>query len=123
MFHRPASHFAVDAVQQFGPNVVGFQMATGEWRWYIVGHHLAPDDTLTIESVVVALKEHPRGAKLLLMGDFNVNLAEPEGDWRGEDIAAAIATEGLEYMSEHFLPRRHSWCRDGRTWSMIRVGR
>ena len=56
-------------------------------------------------------------------GDFNANLLEPEGDRRGEGIAAALATEGLEYMSAHFLPCRHSWCRDGRTWSMIWEGR
>ena len=47
---------------------------------------------MTIESVVVALKELPRGAKLLVAGDFNVNLVEPEGDRRGEDIVAAMAT-------------------------------
>ena len=29
LFHRPAPHFAVEAVQQFGPNVIGFQLATG----------------------------------------------------------------------------------------------
>ena len=29
VFHRTAPHFAVEAVQQLGPNVVGFQLATG----------------------------------------------------------------------------------------------
>ena len=29
MFYRPALHFAVEAAQKFGPNVVGFQLATG----------------------------------------------------------------------------------------------
>ena len=71
-----------------------------------MGCYLAPDDTSTIESVVARLKECPRGAELLVTGDFNVNLAESEGDRRGEDIAAAMATEGLEDISAHFLPRR-----------------
>ena len=60
-----------------------------------MGCYLAPDDTLTIESVVNALKERPGGTELLVSGDFNINLAEPEGDWRGEDIAADMATEVL----------------------------
>ena len=107
----------------FGTNVVGFQMSTGERRWYIEGCYLAPDNTLTIESVVAALNERPRGAELLVAGDFNVNLLEPEGNRRGEDIAAAMAAEGIKDMSAHFLPHRRSWCRDGRTWSMIREGR
>ena len=38
-------------------------------------------------------------------------------------ITAALATEGLEDMSAHFLSRRHPWCRDGRMWSMLREGR
>ena len=84
-------------------------MAIGEWQWYIVGCYLAPDDTLTIESVVAALKDLPRGSELLGAGGLNVNLVEPEGDQRGEDIAAAIETESLEDMSVHFLPRRRSW--------------
>ena len=29
VFHWPAPHFAVEAVQQLGTNVIGFQMATG----------------------------------------------------------------------------------------------
>ena len=85
--------------------------------------YLALDETSTIESDVAALKERPRGAELLVAGDFNINLSEPESDWRGEDIAAEMATEGLEDMLAHFLLRRISWCRDRRIWSMIREGR
>ena len=78
MFHRPAPHFAVEAVQKFGPNVAGFQLATDARQWYIVGCYLSPDDTLAIESVVAALKERPMGAKLLVVGYFNANLADAE---------------------------------------------
>ena len=37
VFHCPAPHFAVDAVHQFGPNFVGFQLTIDVRRWYIVG--------------------------------------------------------------------------------------
>ena len=104
MFHQSEPHFTVGVVQKFGPNVVGFQLATGARQWYIVGCYLAPDNTSTIESVVSAFKEHPVGAELLVAGDFRANLAEPEGSRRGEDIAAAMAMEVLEYMSENFFP-------------------
>ena len=59
MFYRLKLYFVVKAVHQFIPNVVVFQLATGEPRWYIVGSYLAPEDTSTIKSVVVTLKEHP----------------------------------------------------------------
>ena len=51
-----------------------------------MGCYLAPDDILTIESIVAALKEQPRGAKLLGARDINTKLSEPEGD-RSESIS------------------------------------
>ena len=123
IFHRPAPHFAVELVQQFGPNVIGFQLATGAQQWCIVGCHLAPDETLTIERVVKALRERPKGADLLVAGDLNINFAAPEGDRREEDIAATFATEVLEDMAPHLLPRLRRWCQDRRTWGMLRKGR
>ena len=104
IFHRPASYFAVEAVQQFGPNVIGFQLATGARRWYIVGCYLAPDNTSTIERVVEALKERPKGAELLVAGELIINLEALEGNPREKDIAAKFATEGLEDMAPHLLP-------------------
>ena len=95
VFYRPSPRYAVEAVQHFGPKVFGFKMETGKRRWYIVGCYLAPDDTSTIESIVAALKDQPRGAEMLVAGDLNVNLSEPEGDRRGEEISAELTTEGL----------------------------
>ena len=57
-----------------------------------MGCYLDPDNTSTIENVVAALKDFTRDAEMLVAGDFNVNLAEQEGDQRGEDIVAAMAT-------------------------------
>ena len=37
IFYRSEPHFVVEAVDKFGPNVIGFQLATGARRWYIVG--------------------------------------------------------------------------------------
>ena len=51
----------------------------------------------------------PQGCQTVGGGDFNVNLVDPEGDRRGEDIAAVMETESLEDMLVHFLPRRRSW--------------
>ena len=123
IFHRPAPYFAVDAVQQFRPNVIGFQLATGARRWYIVGCYLVPNDTSTIERVVEALRERPKGAELLVAGDLNINFAAPEGDRIEEDIATTIATELLKDMAPHFLPRQRRCCWDMRTWGMIWKGR
>ena len=123
IFYRSEPHFVVEAVQKFGPNVIGFQLVTGVRRCYIVGFYPAPEDTSTVERVIEALRSRPRGAELLLAGYFNVNLAAPERDRRAEDIATTLATEGLEDTAKHFLPQESRWCRDQRTWGVIRKGR
>ena len=77
-----------------------------------MGVYIAPEDTTTMERVVEAIQRKPRGAELMVAGDFNVDIAAPEGDWRAEDIAAELATAGLEDMAQHFLPQEKRWCRD-----------
>ena len=105
IFHRPAPHFEVEAVQQFGPNVIRFQLATRVQRWYIVGCYLAPDDTSTIKRVVEVLRESPKGAELLVAGYLKINFADTEGDRREEDITTTFAIDGLEDIALHLLPR------------------
>ena len=52
---------------------------------------------------------------MLVVGKFNTNLAEPEGRAWDEGIAAAMAEEGIDYMSVHLLPWKTLWLKDGRT--------
>ena len=61
---------------------MSFELAMGARRWYIIGCYLAPDDTSTIESVVASLEERPWGSELLVAGDLNENLEQPERDQR-----------------------------------------
>ena len=64
LFYRSEPDFVVVAVENFGPNVIGFQLATGARRWYIVGVYIAPEDTTTMDWVVEAIRRKPRGAEL-----------------------------------------------------------
>ena len=50
----------VEAVEKFGPNVLGFQLATGARRWYIVRAYIVPEDTETMERVVAEIGKNPR---------------------------------------------------------------
>ena len=58
-----------------------------------------------MDRVREAIRSKPRGAELLVAGNFNVDLASQEEDRRAEDIATSLVTEGLEDMVRHFLPR------------------
>ena len=122
LFYRSTPHFVVEAVERFGSNVMGFQVVTGEQRWYIVGAYVAPKDEETMETVVAAIGRKPRGAELMVVGNFNADITAPEGNRRAENIATDLATAGLEDMAQHFMPRGRRWNRDRRTWDMRQKG-
>ena len=84
---------------------------------------MAPDDALTIEDVVASIGKRPWGSVLLVVGDFNNDLAALDVRERDEGIAAALAEEGLEDMSDNFLPWHKPWLKYGRIWAMLRGGR
>ena len=74
LFYREGADFAVEEVRLYGPNVISFEVVTGRRRWYIIGCYIAPDDARTIERVVTALGDHPRGTALIVAGDLNTDL-------------------------------------------------
>ena len=83
-------------MKRCGPNVMVFQVATGERRWHIVGVYVAPKDEVKMETVVAAIGRKPLGAELMVAGDFNVDILAPEGNQRAENIATDLATAGVE---------------------------
>eukprot|EP00978_Attheya_sp_CCMP212_P036150 scaffold161999_cov90-Attheya_sp.AAC.1 len=102
---RDSPHWQVEAYQAYCPNVLSFQLVSGQKRWYVVGAYVPPADTSTIEYVSKALDDRPEGVDPILIGDLNANLADP-GSEREHEIAAAAADHGLEDMFSHFRPSR-----------------
>ena len=68
-----------------------------------------------METVVAAIGRKPRGAELMVVGDFNVDITVLEGNRRAENIATDLATAGVEEMAQHFMPQRRRWNRYRRT--------
>ena len=112
----------VEAVERCGPNVMVFQVAMGERRWHIVGAYVAPEDEVTMETVIAAIGRKPPGADLMVAGDFNVDILAPEVNRRAENIATDLETAGVEDMAQHFMPQRRQWSWDRRTWDMRQKG-
>ena len=121
LFYREGAGFAVEEVRTYGPTVLSFEVGTGRRRWYIIGCYLAPDDARTIEQVVTAIGDQPRGTALVVVGYLNTDLGDMECDGRGTEISAAITEAGLEDMAAHFLPKKRGWGRERRTWAMVIV--
>ena len=79
MFFRTEEHFSVEAIQLYGANVASFQLASSGQRFHIVECYLELDGASTIEDIVPATSQRPRGATMLMVRYFNTNLAAPEG--------------------------------------------
>ena len=85
----------MEEVREYGPNVLIFKVVTRRRRWYIIGCYIAPDNARTIERVVTALGDQPRGTALIVAGGFNTDLGEMASDGRGTEIAEALTEAGL----------------------------
>ena len=86
------------------------------------GCYITLDDASIIEAFVVDIGQWPHGEWLLVDGNFNTDLAAPEGNTHNKDITSNLTTMGLENMISHFIPQRKKLLRDGQTWSMIYGG-
>ena len=84
---------------------------------------MALGDGVMICDEEAVMKEVPRGAELIVVEDFNVDLEGKDGRGRDEEIVVAIATAGPEDLAGHFLPRQWTWCKYWSKWEMVRKGR
>ena len=81
-FYQKVEHFTLEAFRLQGPNVISFQLETGGQRWHVGGFYIASDNALTIDDVITITIKWFRGADILVAGDFNADLAEPERNAR-----------------------------------------
>ena len=65
MWEERHQDFEVEAVTIASPNLLTFQLVTGEDRYFVMGVYIPPPDTCAAR---------PTNCKPLLLGDFNINL-------------------------------------------------
>ena len=94
LFYRPPPLFMVEAVREYRLNVMSSKVATGARRWYIIGCYLSPNYAETIERVVTALGDRPKGTALIVEGYLNTDLEDSESDRRGSEIVEAMTEAG-----------------------------
>ena len=61
----------------------------------------------------------PNREELMVVGDVNKDIADPEGNTRNEAIMPSLVDAGIGYISSNSLLYRTPWAQDGQTWSMI----
>jgi hypothetical protein len=66
-----------------------FTIVTGSQRFFAVGCYIPPNNLNTLQHIVQAWNECPRGHIPILLGNLNVNLCAPR-DNRVEQIAEVV---------------------------------
>ena len=70
--------FEVEAVTIVSPNLLTFQLVTGEERYFVMGAYIPPADTTGVDDLRTAWAARPTNCKPLLLGDFNINFQNPQ---------------------------------------------
>ena len=96
IFYRKAENFTLEALYLHNRNTFIFHLEMEQQRWYVMGCYIVFDDALTIEGVVMDISRRPHGSEILVAGDFNANLEEPEGTTCVEEIMSALIVNGME---------------------------
>ena len=105
-----------------GPNIVTFQLTTGDERFYVIGIYVPPNCSKGVDNLRNAWDACPLGCKPIILGDLNINFGFPR-DEREEVIMDLLDEINLIDMSRRFprTPRRAT-TRALWTWSQKRRG-
>jgi len=66
-----------------GPNIVTFQVETGDVRFYVIGVYIPPDCRTGVDDLRRAWDACPQGCKPVVLGDLNINFGYPRGQQEG----------------------------------------
>jgi hypothetical protein len=115
--YRPSAYWTIETINRYNPNVISFELVTGERRFSCVGAYIPSGDTTTIENITIAIERLPRNNPLILFGDLNADILHPHNDLSTE-VASMAASFGLDDLIRHFK-QKHRF-RSGFTWRMRR---
>ena len=90
-----------------GPNVITFELFTGDERYFVVGGYTPPSKTTgkTLQTIDRAMKGQPKGSIPIIMGDLNVNLDHPRNE-KEMEVAETMDAHGMSCATHDFSQRR-----------------
>jgi len=97
--------FEVESAKKLTPNLLTFQLVTGDEQFYCMGVYTPPTDTMGVEDLWAAWEACPEGCMPLILGDLNINFGEPRDEW-DKVICDLIDDIDIVDASRRYAPRR-----------------
>ena len=123
---RRREYFEVENQKEWNNNVMTAQIRAGQFKYYIVGCYLPPDDSALdiFEHVKEAWAACPKGFSPLLLGDLNLDVDFPKDNGRDNQIIKEVENKwGLDTTFEHFYRRGGKTIIGEWTWRQFREGK
>ena len=107
-----------------GPNIVTFQVTTGDERFYVIGVYIPPDCNKGVDALRGAWEACLQGCKPIILGDLNNNFGFPRDKWEAVSVDLLDKIDLINTLRRFRLqtPQRAS-TRARWTWSQKRRGR
>jgi hypothetical protein len=91
----------------YNPNIVTFQLITGDKQFYILGIYIPPNCTRGVEDLWWAGEACLAGCKLAVLGDLNVYFGFPQDKWEKNIVDHQINSHILRVLTLDSLHDRH----------------
>ena len=93
--------FEIKATKIVTPNLITFQLVTGDKRYYVIGIYIPPNNTEGGNNLWVAWEAFPANCRPIVMGNLIINIRNPPDD-RKADITDLLDEINLVDMSCKF---------------------
>ncbi len=116
--------FKVEAVHIVSPNLLTFQLVTGEEQYFVMGAYIPPADTAGVDDLRTAWAARHTNCKPLLLGNLNIDFRSPRTE-REEIIADFLDKINVVDTLHRFIQRKGRQQGHGArwTWRQRRGGR
>ncbi len=105
MWEEGHQDFEVEAVTIVSPNLLTFQLVTGEDRFFVMGVYIPPADTTGVDNLRVAWAACLTNCKPLMLGEFNIDLGTLQTK-REEIIADFLDKINVTDTSRKYIQRK-----------------
>jgi hypothetical protein len=70
--------YEVESARIVTPNLLTFQLVTGNEQFYCMGVYIPPTNMMGVEDLWAAWEACPAGCTPLVLGDLNINFSDPQ---------------------------------------------